>query len=156
MKQLLLEENELLTKKRVLVVDDDLLMRELFKFKLSKQGFEVTSAKNEREFWQQAFDKKPDLILLDLWLNNKIGADIYDQLIHFGFDPEVPVIFITGHFQTASEQPIYVKKGQSFLSKPIDFGQLTAEIDRLMLTHNSDHALHLAERFWQSSKKSET
>lgn len=120
-------------KKQILVVDDDLLMREFLRFKLVRKGFEVLTAKNEKEFWHLAFNHKPDLILLDLWLANKIGADIYDQLTAFGFDPEVPVIFITGHIQTAAPaKAVPIRRKQMFLSKPFDFDMLMLEINRLL------------------------
>ena len=150
MKNLTAAQKPFLKKKKILIVEDDLLMRQLLKFRLSNRGFEVTTAKNEKEFWYAAFKENPNLILLDLWLGNKIGANIYDRLIDFGFDPHVPVIFITGYIQTGSPTPIHVRKNQIFLSKPFDFEQLMLSVDKL-LSQNSErkpdaHPLHMSEQ----------
>ena len=150
MKNFMLAKETPPSKKRILIVEDDFLMRELLKFKLSKRGFEVATAKNEKEFWYAAFKENPNLILLDLWLANKIGVDIYDRLIDFGFDPQIPVIFITGYIQTGSPRPIRIKKNQVFLSKPFDFDQLMIAVNQFLdksVGESVDaHRLHAAER----------
>lgn len=117
----------------ILVVDDEKPIRELLRHKLSLRGFEVVTAKNEKEFWEYSFRQKPDLIILDLWLKNKIGSDVYDNLLHFGFDSEVPVIFITalveGFPKTYSSVP---GKKYALYSKPFDFEKLAEEIQGLL------------------------
>ncbi|HXV28231.1 MAG TPA: response regulator [bacterium] len=118
-------------KKRVLVVDDDKLFRQLLKFRLAKQGFDAVTAGNEKEFWEQAFNHKPDVILLDIWLNGKLGNEVYDLLLNFGFDSKVPVIFITG--LTDDKLPRRAPDGgkYAYFPKPLDFEMLIQEINKL-------------------------
>lgn len=108
-------------KKKILVVDDQMAMRELLKFKLVKHGFDVLTAKDEREFWNLALESKPDLIVLDVLLDDKLGTEIYDSLLNFALSPNIPVIFITALVE--KQVPKRVKSGAKYtlFSKPFNF-----------------------------------
>ncbi len=118
---------------KILVVDDEKPIRELLRHKLSVLGFEVITAKNAREFRELAFSQKPDLIILDIWLQNKMGPDIYHELLDGGFDAEIPVIFITALIEgePKSTQMLPGKK-YALYSKPFDFEKLVYEIRHLL------------------------
>lgn len=120
-------------KKKILVVDDEFTIRELLKFKLSLQGFEVVTAKNGEEFEKSALTQKPDLIILDIWLKNKIGTDVYHHLLDTGFDPEVPVVFITALIENQPAHP-YTSGGKKYAlyGKPFNFDELLKDINRLV------------------------
>ena len=119
--------------KKILVVDDEKSIRELLRHKLSIRGFEVVTAKNGKEFAESAFVQKPDLIILDIWLKNMIGTDVYNDLIQSGFDPEVPVIFITALVEGyPKDAPGVGGKKCALYSKPFDFEKLVKEIESLL------------------------
>lgn len=120
--------------KRILVVDDEKPIRELLKHKLGMKGFDVILAKNEKEFSDMALNQKPDIIILDIWLKDKIGTNIYNKLLNNGLDPSVPVIFITALVagqpkELPSEFP---GRRYALFSKPFDFEKLAHEIDFLL------------------------
>lgn len=122
---------------KILVVDDDKPIRELLFHKLSMRGFDVATAKDEKEFWATAFEQKPDLIILDIWLKNRAGTDVYNNLLSFGFDAEVPVIFITalveGEPVSGREiHPALPAKKFALYSKPFNFEKLVNEIESLL------------------------
>ena len=125
-------------KMRILVVDDDFMIRKLLKFKLSKRGFEVATAANEKEFWDKVFTTKPDLIILDIWLQKKSGPYIYQNLVEFvGFDANIPIIFITAFLEKDSVPRRHPAGSHcAVLSKPFDFEELMSEIDHLL--HSGD------------------
>lgn len=116
-------------RKKILVVDDDWGTRNLLKFKLSRLGYKVITAGNEREFLKRAIDTSPHLIMVDLWLGNRWGTRLYDTLLALGFDPEVPVIFITGLVD--GKEPLH-SDSYAFHMKPFDFGKLIHDIDRMI------------------------
>ena len=117
---------------KILVVDDEKPIRELLRHKLSLLGFEVVTAKNEKEF-SKSVTNKPDLIILDIWLKNKIGTDIYNNLLESGFDPKVPVIFITALIEGFPKEASFVEgKKYALYSKPFDFEKLAAEVKSLL------------------------
>lgn len=122
--------------KKILVVDDEKPIRELLRHKLSVQGFEVLTAKNEKEFRDHAFEQKPDLIILDIWLKDRIGTEIYNDLLNLGLDAAVPVIFITALVEDypkgRSNSMDEGRKKYVLYSKPFDFEKLVKEIDCLL------------------------
>ena len=118
---------------RILVVDDEKPIRELLRHKLSVAGFEVVTAKNEKEFWDCAFSQKPQLIILDIWLKNRIGTDVYSSLVASGFDKEIPVIFITALMEgQLSDVPVAPGKKYALYRKPFDFERLLHDIHSLL------------------------
>ncbi|MBI4372275.1 MAG: response regulator [Candidatus Omnitrophica bacterium] len=124
-------------KKRILAVDDDRMFLALLKFKLGRCGFEVATAKNEKEFWDEAFAFEPDLVIVDLLLKNKMGTDTYQSLVDFGFDPNVPVIFVSGFL---GDRPggLSDPAGKPwFFSKPVDFEELVQAINH-RLNHDEE------------------
>ncbi len=132
-------QEESLKKKRILVVDDDRKILDLLQFKLAVQGYEVATAKDEKEFFAHAFDEKPDLLILDIWLKHKLGTEIYDSLLSFGFDSQVPVIFITALIENSP--PRRASNGGKFalFAKPFDFALLLDEVERL-ISRDSKHS----------------
>ncbi len=118
---------------RILVVDDEKLIRSLLHHKLSMLGFEVTTAENGKEFQECALARKPDLIILDIWLKNQMGPDVYHELLASGFDGDVPVIFITAltEGEPKNTQMLPGKK-YALYSKPFDFDKLVPEIHHLL------------------------
>ncbi|HTL46570.1 MAG TPA: response regulator [Verrucomicrobiae bacterium] len=119
-------------KNRILVVDDDALTLKLVRVRLEKMGYEIITAKNEREFWQHAFDPAITLIILDVCVKNRMGTDIHRSLLDFGMDKNIPVIFVTGlpkeelpsEWREEDKQPLYFQK-------PIDFDKLKQTIEHL-------------------------
>lgn len=131
-------------KKKILIVDDDRKILELLDFKLSVQGYQVITALDEKSFFKQATEIKPDLIILDIWLKTKLGTELYDSLLSFGFDQEVPVIFITALIE--NDPPRRAPEGGKYalFAKPFDFEQLLAEIQRLLFAREAliEKAVH--------------
>ena len=125
---------------KILVVDDEKPIRELLRHKLSIAGFEVITAKDDKEFSVLAKNQKPDLIILDIWLRDRIGTEVYNKLLQSGtLDTETPVIFITalveGHPKKDDSAPPDGRKYVLY-SKPFDFERLLCEINGF-LTHKT-------------------
>ena len=125
---------------RILVVDDEKPIRELLRHKLSVLGFEVVTAKNAEEFSRCAFEQKPDLIILDIWLRNRMGPDVYHELLNIGFSDEVPVIFITALIEGEPKNTQMLPgKKYALYSKPFDFEKLASEIYHLLNREKMAH-----------------
>ena len=118
---------------KILVVDDEMQIRELLRHKLVRAGFEVVTAKSGQEFIQCALIQKPDLIILDIWLEKALGPDVYQELLAQGFNKEVPVIFITALVEGHSgNEGIISERKYSLFSKPFDFAKLLKEVHTLL------------------------
>ena len=124
-------------KKRILVLDDEWGIRELLRLKFTKQGFDVSTARDEKEFWLLAFNEQPDLLILDIWLGNDgEGTRVYDQLLQAGFDPKVPVIFISALVDEGTPPKRAPEGGRFALyGKPFNFELLLEDVYKL--THQA-------------------
>lgn len=117
-------------KPKILVVDDEWSILELLRIKLTKKGFDVVTARNEKEFLAHVFKEKFSLIILDIWLGNEGGGTkLYDQALDDGFDPEVPVIFMSALVEEGTP-PKRASKGGRFalFGKPFDFNMMLEDI----------------------------
>ena len=136
---------------KILVVDDEWPMRELLRIKLSKVGYSVITAKNGEEFRRCAFDEKPDLIILDIWLGKEGGGPmIYDDLVNRGFDRTIPVIFISALVEKDSP-PRRAPKGGRFAlyGKPFDFDLILKDVQQML----KDRQMPSFKRITESQKK---
>lgn len=79
----------------VLIVDDDVLMRNLYErlFKLS--GFMVEVAKDGAEGLKKADESHPDLILLDIMMPKMNGFDVLAELKKGAHTKKIPVIMLS-------------------------------------------------------------
>ena len=81
--------------KTVLVVEDEKILRDSLKTFLSKAGFTVLEAEDGEVGLKQAFEHKPDLILLDIMMPKKDGLSVLKDLRQDPWGENVPVIMLT-------------------------------------------------------------
>jgi len=117
---------------KVLVVDDDPEILELLALTLTSSGYEAALARNAEEFRQKAWLLTPDLIILDIMLGEDNGPEIYDKLLAQGFNPDIPIIFLSA---LASDRPdVAPQQGRRYalIGKPFDPDKLVEEISGLI------------------------
>ncbi len=124
--------------KQVLIVDDDIDYLYQMKTKVEKLGFEVTTADGqyEAEVILQTF--KPDLVILDLMMENEDSGFILSYKIKNKY-PDVPVIIATAvsaetgiSFDIHSEESRKWIKADLYMDKGIRSDQLQREIHKLL------------------------
>ncbi|SRR4030042_3498910 len=84
-----------MTKKKILIIEDDKFLLKLYGDKLRRAGFEVAESVTGEEALNKISVDKPDLIILDLILPKKSGFEI---LTEFKLSPKtknIPVIILT-------------------------------------------------------------
>src|SRR5512137_1893766 len=82
-------------KERILIVDDEYLIRWSLQQELVKEGYEVTSAEDGESALRLAREFSPDLALLDIQLPGIGGIEVLQKLK--AVDPEIVVIMITAY-----------------------------------------------------------
>jgi two-component system, NtrC family, response regulator AtoC len=80
-------------KKRILIVDDEKLIRWTLRQKLSEWGYEAGEAETGAAGLKLVLDGPPDLVLLDMKLPDGRGTDFLEEIRKSW--PELPVIMIT-------------------------------------------------------------
>ncbi len=115
---------------RILVVDDESIIRESLSFILTKEGFEVTEAVNGKEAFQKIVEQTFDLVISDIEMPEMKGIELLDKIIQVS--PQTIVVIITayGSLETAIQA---LRKGASdYLLKPIEFDEILVKINRLL------------------------
>lgn len=82
--------------KTVLIVEDEEAVRELEKFILEQQGYDVMEARDGLEGLAKAEFRKPDLILLDLMMPDVSGGRMFDEMQEHPATAGIPIVVVTG------------------------------------------------------------
>lgn len=74
----------------ILIVDDQPYIPDLLSVELTQEGYQVTRAKNTEAMWEHLQDSRPEVVLLDHYLN---GTESWDVLLDINRKrPELPVL----------------------------------------------------------------
>lgn len=85
--------------KSVLLVDDDMTLREMYAERLKAEGFSVEMAKDGEEALQKANDLHPNIILLDVMMPKLNGQEVLKRLKAEPSTANIPVIILTALIQ---------------------------------------------------------
>ena len=121
----------------VLVVDDEADIRELVSGVLEDEGYSVRSAADSSGALEAIDDRRPSLVLLDVWLQgSKLdGLQLLEQIK--GRDPTLPVLMISGHGNLDTAVAAIREGAVDFIEKPFKADRLlhlvgrATETDRL-------------------------
>jgi DNA-binding response OmpR family regulator len=123
-----------MTKRRVLVVDDDVNLSRLSAAILeSSERYETMIVNNSARAIAAAVQFRPDAMLLDVDMPGLSGGDLARYAAENAKLRTVPILFLTGlltHEETAAG-PVE-SSGKRFLAKPVDPDELLACMDALL------------------------
>ena len=114
----------------VLIVDDEKEIRELLRYNLERQGYNVLTAHDGEEGLARAFATHPDLILLDLHLPGCPGEEVLAQIRLDAELAPTPVVIVTADLAPGTERRLMQGGATAFLSKPVDIGLVLSLVDR--------------------------
>lgn len=131
-------EKTYMSKKRILIVDDDMDYLFQLKTKVEQFGFETITAESQLEAEELIVQTKPDLAILDLMMENEDSGFILSRKLKSKY-PDVPIIIATGvtaetgmDFSVSGESDKQWIKADLFLDKGIRADQLQREINKLL------------------------
>jgi CheY-like chemotaxis protein len=120
------------TGKTILVVDDEKFMHIFMQHHLSRAGYRLLSARNGREGLERAAAEKPDLIVMDVMMDEMDGLSALRELKLAEATKHIPVIMITMSAQAMTRQESEASGAAMFLTKPFSPTQLLNEIKKLL------------------------
>lgn len=88
----------------ILIVDDDIILRQMYEERLKAEDFTVDVATDGEEALKKAKDKKYDLILLDIMMPKINGLDVLKMLKADEDTKNIPVILLTALIQDVDKQ----------------------------------------------------
>ena len=130
-----------MSRKKILVVDDNPVVLKVLDLKLRSSGYEVLSATDGSEAVRLARHEKPDLILLDISFppdvahGGGVGWDgflIMDWLRRIDESIRIPVIVITGSDPAKYEKKALSAGAVAFFHKPVDHDELLEAIRKTL------------------------
>lgn len=105
---------------RVLIVDDDELLSDLYQLTLSRAGFDVTTKPDATDIINVIRELKPELIFMDVQMPGCSGpeaAAVIRQVPEFDV---IPIIFLSGDTVLELQLAALTQGGDDFLTKPIE------------------------------------
>ncbi len=92
------------TKKKILLVEDDVALSTVYKSRMELEGFEIREVNNGEEALSAAIDFKPDLILLDAMMPKISGFDVLDILRNTAETANIRIIMLTALSQPKDKE----------------------------------------------------
>jgi len=120
--------------KRILVVEDNDLNRKLFCDVLLASGFTVEPVADGRQVMERARLFVPNLVVMDIQLQDISGLDLIASLKSDIALADVPVLAVTAYAGKGDEQRIRDSGAEGYLSKPVSIGPFMAAVNGLMGT----------------------
>lgn len=114
---------------RILVIDDEPVLREATTLTLQRKGFDTIEAKDGVEGAEIAMRSLPDLILCDVNMDQMDGYALLEELRKQPATATIPFIFMTGMGDAESMRKGMNLGADDFLSKPFTAPQLYSTVD---------------------------
>ena len=114
----------------ILIVDDERDIRELVAGVLSDEGYECRTAGDSRSALEAIDERRPSLVLLDVWLHGSPmdGLEVLDAIK--AREPELPVIIFSGHGNIDTAVSAISRGAMDFLEKPFEAERLLLLVER--------------------------
>lgn len=136
----------------ILVVDDELGIRDLLSEILNDEGHQVELAENAAQARAARGRSRPDLVLLDIWMPDTDGVTLLKEWSSSGL-LSMPVIMMSGHATIDTAVEATKIGAMAFLEKPITLQKLLKAVEqglskaapRKPAAPNSNSALPLAD-----------
>jgi len=117
---------------RVLVVDDDALLRRSLRAMLERGHYRVETAESGPQALAQLASFSPDLVLLDIQMPEMDGLEVCQRIRQTPQCDLLPIIFLTADERPDIHSLAFRAGGDDFLRKPVLSGELIVRIRSLM------------------------
>ena len=116
---------------QILVVDDEVGIRELLSEILRDEGYQVRLAENAGQARSMRSQGRPDLVLLDIWMPDTDGITLLKEWASAGL-LTMPVVMMSGHGTIDTAVEATRIGAYDFLEKPIALQKLLATVGRAL------------------------
>lgn len=117
--------------KQILIADDEADILEIVGYNLSKEGYEIYTAKDGNEAIEKAKQLNPDLIILDIMMPKKTGVEVCQILRSQPAFQDTLIIFLTALSDESSHIKGLETGADDYVSKPISPKVLNSRVNAL-------------------------
>ena len=116
--------------KKILIVDDEVMLVELLTMRLEDNGYDVVSANDGFEGLSVAEQTRPDLIILDIFMAGMDGYTMLKEIRKNDQMKDTDVVMLTA---SGKNREVFEKEGISdYIIKPFDTEDFLARIDAIL------------------------
>lgn len=119
-------------KKRLLLVDDNLLLLEAMQKKLRSLGYNVTTATNGLEGIEIATSRLPDVIVMDMKMPVMDGFQLATKIRKNPKTQAIPILAATAMAGSGHKEKCLASGCDSYIAKPFTLYELGAAIEELL------------------------
>lgn len=117
---------------RVLIVDDEVDIREFVRYNLAKEGYEIETAENGREAIEKALTFKPHLVLMDMMMPQMNGREACRVMRSTPPLDKAVVIFLSAVCEEDSLIECYEAGADDYITKPVSIRILCSRVNAVM------------------------
>ena len=117
--------------KKILVVEDDEVERELVRMTLEREGYRVVTAEDGARGFEMAMSERPDLIITDVSMPTADGVELVRSVRAAPEIAPTPILVTTG-FGTGNASFTLAQGADAFEPKPLDPDALLSTVARLL------------------------
>lgn len=117
-----------MTISKVMVVDDSATELENLKQIVADAGYQVITARSGGEALDKAKTLKPDLIFLDVVMEDKDGFEVCRSISKSGETKNIPIVFVTSKNQKADRVWAELQGGKGLIGKPYTKEQIVTQL----------------------------
>jgi len=128
-----------MTRKRILVVDDEENILDLIRYNLSREGFDVLSAMSGDEALRLARVERPDLMILDLMLPGIHGMEVAKLLKKDARTEAIPIVMLTAKSGDADVVTGLEIGADDYITKPFSPKVLIARVRAVLRRKEDTH-----------------
>ncbi len=120
------------TESRILLVDDEISILEVFRRVLTRQGYQVETTANSKDALDRINSKHYDLILCDIQMPHMNGIQMYQELENTCPDVLPRIVFISGDTVDAKTSAFMHSVSNPFLHKPLTINDLLEKVEKTL------------------------
>lgn len=124
--------------KKILIVDDEAVIREMISIALEMAGYQCIEAANAQQAHELVVDQKPDLILLDWMLPGSSGIELARRLKRDQLTRDIPIIMLTAKVDEDNKVHGLEVGADDYVTKPFSPRELVARLKAVLRRSSQD------------------
>ena len=138
-------------KSKIMVVDDEMHIRELVRFYLDKAGIDTIEAANAEEALDIVENQYIDLAVVDIMMPGMDGFELVEQMRQYR---EIPVIMLTAKSQSKDKLRGFSLGIDDYVTKPFDPDELMARVKTILKRYsiNSSNVVKIGDVIFDGDK----
>ncbi len=128
---------------RVLIVDDEEMIRNFLVSVLSKQGQDCQTARDGLEALEKIKNNSFDAVVTDIVMPRMDGITLTQETVKLY--PDLPILVITGHAEEYSAKSAIAAGAREFIKKPFSLPEFIIRFDKMM--HNHETLCKMKEKY---------